>query len=101
MTCSPSTRTDHSLEAYHSHGEDFPAFLHARRIHAHVARLAGRPALAADLYRRVALALLTTRPATDPEVEAAAGNADACWRAITDPAPDSRKSPTPLGTPSG
>ncbi len=63
-----------------------PVVLQVRQVRAHVSRLAGRPAVAADLYREVALTLLRTEGPEHPEAQQAAANAEACWRAIESPA---------------
>ncbi|MCU7821743.1 hypothetical protein [Kitasatospora sp. DSM 101779] len=72
-------------EAVAVHGTAAPEVLQVRQVRAHVSRLAGRTVLAADLYREVALALLGTAGAEDPETQRAATNAEACWRAVADP----------------
>ncbi|MEW1909141.1 hypothetical protein AB0442_11845 [Kitasatospora sp. NPDC085895] len=72
-------------EALGTHGAAAPEVLQVRQVRAHVSRLAGRTVLAADLYREVALALLGTAGAEDPETQRAATNAEACWRAVADP----------------
>ncbi|MFJ8042046.1 hypothetical protein ACIRBX_16245 [Kitasatospora sp. NPDC096147] len=66
------------------HGPTAPEALQLRQVRAHVARLAGRPAEAAELYREVAMTLLRERGADDPETQQIATNAEACWRAVTD-----------------
>ena len=76
-----------------AHGAYAAASLEMRRLRAHVARLGGRHGLAAHLYQDVALRLLTTRGAADPEAGRAASNADACWRAIPDPVEARRVAP--------
>ncbi|MFJ1702689.1 hypothetical protein [Kitasatospora sp. NPDC088346] len=63
-----------------------PLVLQVRQVRAHVSRLAGRPAAAADLYREVALTLLRTEGPDHPDTQQAATNAEACWRAIRSPA---------------
>ncbi|MFJ9843398.1 hypothetical protein ACIRYZ_23620 [Kitasatospora sp. NPDC101155] len=55
-----------------------------RQMYAHMYRLGGQEARAADLYRELALDLLDWRGDGDPETEEAVSNADACWRAVTD-----------------
>lgn len=67
-------------EAFTTHGSEHPTALQIRQIRAHVMRLAGHNALAADLYRRVAFSLLVTAGLDSVDAEQAAGNADACWR---------------------
>ena len=71
-------------EAVAEHGPHAAVSLRVRQVHAHVARLAGKQADAAELYRAVALSLLETRGSDDPETTQAAANAEACWRAIED-----------------
>lgn len=71
-------------EAVAEHGPHAEVALRVRQVHAHVARLAGQQADAAELYRAVALSLLETRGSDDPETAQAAANAEACWRAIED-----------------
>ena len=71
-------------EAVAEHGPHAEVSLRVRQVHAHVARLAGKQADAAELYRAVALSLLETRGSDDPETTQAAANAEACWRAIED-----------------
>ncbi|GAA2837452.1 hypothetical protein GCM10010441_72280 [Kitasatospora paracochleata] len=80
-------------QAVAAHGPAAPSALQARQVRAHVSRLAGRPALAAELYREVALTLLRTEGAGHPETQQAATNAEACWRAIPDPAEAIRIAP--------
>jgi hypothetical protein len=67
-------------EAFTAHGSEHPTSLQIRQIRAHVMRLAGHNALAADLYRRVAFSLLVTTGLDSVDAEQAAANADACWR---------------------
>ena len=71
-------------EAYADHGPDSEPYLMVRQVRAHVCRLAGRQAEAAELYRAVALNLLRTHGADDPETRQATANAEACWRAVED-----------------
>ncbi|MFD3582530.1 hypothetical protein [Streptomyces sp. NPDC058683] len=71
-------------EAFTAHGSEHPTSLQIRQIRAHVMRLAGHNALAADLYRRVAFSLLVTAGMDSVDAEQAAGNADACWRDTAD-----------------
>ncbi|MFD9124013.1 hypothetical protein [Kitasatospora sp. NPDC059571] len=71
-------------EVLEAHGPADPQVLQVRQVRAHVSRLAGRAVLAAALYREVAIALLGTLGADDPETQRAATNAEACWRAVTD-----------------
>jgi hypothetical protein len=61
------------------------AVLMVRQVRAHLARLAGDPVAAAELYHEVAVALLAGRGAQDGQVQQVATNAEACWRAIPDP----------------
>ncbi|WP_354643315.1 hypothetical protein [Kitasatospora camelliae] len=68
------------------HGPVAPAVLQVRQVRAHVSRLAGRAALAAEIYREVALTLLRTEGPEHTETQRAATNAEACWRAVKDPA---------------
>ncbi|MFB7471785.1 hypothetical protein [Kitasatospora sp. NPDC056184] len=72
------------LEAIAEHGPASAPVLQVRQVRAHVSRLAGRPAEAADIYREVALSLLNSHGAEHPETQHAATNAEACWRAIAD-----------------
>ncbi|MGW1726747.1 hypothetical protein ACWCQK_27950 [Streptomyces sp. NPDC002306] len=67
-------------EVFVAHGPEHPTSLQIRQIRAHVMRLAGHQALAADLYRRVAVSLLVTAGLDSVDAEQAAANADACWR---------------------
>ncbi|MEU9151747.1 hypothetical protein AB0D59_14590 [Streptomyces sp. NPDC048417] len=71
-------------EAFTAHGSEHPTALQIRQIRAHVMRLAGHNALAADLYRRVAFSLLVTAGMDSVDAEQAAANADACWRDTAD-----------------
>ncbi|MFF3561794.1 hypothetical protein ACFYXS_17285 [Streptomyces sp. NPDC002574] len=71
-------------QAFVDHGPEHPATLQIRQIRAHVMRLAGRSALAADLYRRVAFSLLVTGGMDNLDAEQAAANADVCWRDVGD-----------------
>ncbi|WP_345708220.1 hypothetical protein [Kitasatospora paranensis] len=80
-------------EVLETHGAADPQLLQVRQVRAHVSRLAGRTVLAAELYREVALALLRTVGAQDPETQRAATNAEACWRAVTDRAEALRIAP--------
>ncbi|WP_370084806.1 hypothetical protein [Streptacidiphilus sp. MAP12-16] len=80
-------------EAVTAHGPDADLSLQVRQVRAHVSRLAGQQADAADQYRAVALSLLGTRGADDPETRQAAANAEACWRAIEDDAEARRLGP--------
>ncbi|MFJ5229835.1 hypothetical protein ACIQBJ_07995 [Kitasatospora sp. NPDC088391] len=70
-----------------------PVVLQVRQVRAHVSRVAGLPSLAAELYRQVAVALLQTDGPDDPETQRAATNAEACWRAVKDPAEAIRIAP--------
>ncbi|MGW2371486.1 hypothetical protein [Kitasatospora sp. NPDC001683] len=72
------------LEAIAEHGAVSEPVLQVRQVRAHVCRLAGRPAEAAEIYREVAMTLLRSRGADHPETQQAATNAEACWRSITD-----------------
>ncbi|MDR3032936.1 MAG: hypothetical protein LBV78_07475, partial [Kitasatospora sp.] len=53
----------------------------------------GRPSVAAELYRQVATALLQTDGPDHPETQRAVTNAEACWRAVKDPAEAIRIAP--------
>ncbi|WP_042444151.1 hypothetical protein [Streptacidiphilus jiangxiensis] len=79
--------------AVRSHGTDSEPVLKLRQVRAHVTRLAGLQREATLLYRDVALSLLDTRGADDPETRQAAANAEACWRAIEDDADARRLGP--------
>ncbi|MFB6891149.1 hypothetical protein ACFCX4_17785 [Kitasatospora sp. NPDC056327] len=81
------------LEAIAEHGPVSAPVLQVRQVRAHVSRLAGRTAEAADIYREVALALLRSHGAEHPETQHAATNAEACWRAIPDRAEALRIAP--------
>ncbi|MFE7559485.1 hypothetical protein [Kitasatospora sp. NPDC057500] len=81
------------LEAIAEHGPVSAPVLQVRQVRAHVSRLAGRLAEAADIYREVALSLLRTQGAEHPETQHAATNAEACWRAIRDRAEALRIAP--------
>ncbi|MFD7640462.1 hypothetical protein ACFV4P_07400 [Kitasatospora sp. NPDC059795] len=76
-----------------AHGQLAPAVLQVRQVRAHVSRVAGLPVLAAELYRQVANALLQTEGPEHPETQRAATNAEACWRAVKDPAEAIRIAP--------
>ncbi|MFE4516451.1 hypothetical protein ACFRMQ_19930 [Kitasatospora sp. NPDC056783] len=81
------------LEAIAEHGAVSEPVLQVRQVRAHVCRLAGRPAEAADIYREVALTLLRSQGPDHPETQRAATNAEACWRAVTDRAEAIRIAP--------
>ncbi|MFF2954595.1 hypothetical protein ACFVVU_25015 [Kitasatospora sp. NPDC057965] len=81
------------LEAMAEHGPDSAPVLQVRQVRAHVSRLAGRPAEAADIYREVALSMLRSHGVEHPETQHAATNAEACWRAIPDRAEALRIAP--------
>ncbi|MFD5464123.1 hypothetical protein ACFWIQ_15070 [Kitasatospora sp. NPDC127059] len=81
------------LEAIAEHGAVSETVLQVRQVRAHVCRLAGRTAEAASIYREVALTLLRSQGAEDPEAQRAATNAEACWRSITDRAEAIRIAP--------
>ncbi|MFE6050359.1 hypothetical protein ACFQ6N_06375 [Kitasatospora sp. NPDC056446] len=81
------------LEAIAEHGAVSEPVLQVRQVRAHVCRLAGRSAEAADIYREVALALLRSQGPDHPETQQAATNAEACWRSITDRAEAVRIAP--------
>ncbi|AUG81088.1 hypothetical protein CFP65_6432 [Kitasatospora sp. MMS16-BH015] len=76
-----------------AHGPVAAPVLQARQLRAHVARLAGRTAAAAELYREVALTLLRSHGPEHPETQQAATNAEACWRAVEDRAEAIRIAP--------
>ncbi|MEU3566010.1 hypothetical protein [Kitasatospora sp. NPDC006786] len=81
------------LEAIAEHGAVSEPVLQVRQVRAHVCRLAGRSAEAAEIYREVALTLLRSQGPDHPETQRAATNAEACWRAITDRAEAIRIAP--------
>ncbi|MEV8321922.1 hypothetical protein [Kitasatospora sp. NPDC056731] len=81
------------LEAIAEHGAVSEPVLQVRQVRAHVCRLAGRPAEAADIYREVALALLRSQGPDHPETQRAATNAEACWRSVPDRAAALRIAP--------
>ncbi|MFD7576861.1 hypothetical protein [Kitasatospora sp. NPDC059817] len=81
------------LEAIAEHGAASEPVLQVRQVRAHVCRLAGRPAEAADIYREVALALLRSQGPDHPETQQAATNAEACWRSVPDRAAALRIAP--------
>ncbi|MFJ2862134.1 hypothetical protein [Kitasatospora sp. NPDC087314] len=81
------------LEAIAEHGAVSEPVLQVRQVRAHVCRLAGRPAEAADIYREVALTLLRSQGPDHPETQQAATNAEACWRSIPDRAAALRIAP--------
>ncbi|MFH9348701.1 hypothetical protein [Kitasatospora sp. NPDC017646] len=81
------------LEAIAEHGAVSETVLQVRQVRAHVCRLAGRPADAAEIYREVAMTLLRSQGADHPETQRAATNAEACWRSITDRAEAIRIAP--------
>jgi hypothetical protein len=80
-------------ETFAAHGPDAEPSLRVRQVRAHVSRLAGQQSEAAELYRQVALSLLATRGADDPETRQATANAEACWRAVEDDAVARRLGP--------
>lgn len=80
-------------EAFAAHGPDSEPSLRVRQVRAHVSRLAGQQSEAAELYRDVALGLLRTRGADDPETRQTTANAEACWRAIESDAEAHRLGP--------
>ena len=80
-------------EAFAAHGPDAEPSLRVRQVRAHVSRLAGQQAEAAELYRAVALGLLRTHGADHQETRQATANAEACWRAIEDDAEAHRLGP--------
>ncbi|MGW4380189.1 hypothetical protein [Kitasatospora sp. NPDC004531] len=80
-------------KAVAAHGTLAPVVLQVRQVRAHVSRVAGLPVLAAELYRQVATALLQTDGPEHPETQRAATNAEACWRAVKDPAEAIRIAP--------
>ncbi|MFD0566645.1 hypothetical protein ACFQ2M_35330 [Kitasatospora saccharophila] len=67
--------------------------LQVRQVRAHVCRVGGRPSVAAELYRQVATTLLQTDGPEHPETQRAVTNAEACWRAVKDPAEAIRIAP--------
>ncbi|MFJ9517295.1 hypothetical protein ACIRPK_03335 [Kitasatospora sp. NPDC101801] len=75
---------DLERSAVAAHGPVAVEVLQVRQVRAHIARLAGRLAQAAEVYREVAFSLLRSRGADDPETQQAATNAEACWRAVAD-----------------
>ncbi|MBD0672108.1 hypothetical protein BU198_15690, partial [Streptomyces sp. CBMA156] len=81
------------LEAIAEHGAVSEPVLQVRQVRAHVCRLAGRSADAAEIYREVALTLLRSQGPDHPETQRAATNAEACWRAIADRAEAIRIAP--------
>ncbi|MEV7353687.1 hypothetical protein [Kitasatospora sp. NPDC091276] len=81
------------LEVIAEHGAVSEPVLQVRQVRAHVCRLAGRPAEAADIYREVALALLRSQGPDHPETQQAATNAEACWRSVPDRAAALRIAP--------
>ncbi|MFE7589305.1 hypothetical protein ACFU6K_07875 [Kitasatospora sp. NPDC057512] len=81
------------LEAIAEHGAVSEPVLQVRQVRAHVCRLAGRSAEAADIYREVALTLLRSQGPDHVETQRAATNAEACWRAIADRAEAIRIAP--------
>ncbi|MFJ7279269.1 hypothetical protein [Kitasatospora sp. NPDC098663] len=81
------------LEAIAEHGAVSEPVLQVRQVRAHVCRLAGRPAEAADIYREVALTLLGSQGPDHPETQQAATNAEACWRSVPDRAAALRIAP--------
>ncbi|MER5635323.1 hypothetical protein ABT095_00005, partial [Kitasatospora sp. NPDC002227] len=76
-----------------AHGPLAAPVLQARQLRAHVARLAGHPVVAAEIYREVALTLLRAHGPEHPETQQAATNAEACWRAVSDRAEAIRIAP--------
>ncbi|MFG2525353.1 hypothetical protein [Streptomyces sp. NPDC048527] len=84
---------DLEREVFADHGQEAVVFLQVRQIRAHVSRLAGQEALAAELYRDVAVKLLAALGPHSPDAEQAADNADGCWRAVRDIAEARRIAP--------
>ncbi|MFE9425455.1 hypothetical protein ACFYNO_21095 [Kitasatospora sp. NPDC006697] len=72
-------------QAVAAHGMIAPPVLMIRQVRAHLARQAGELGAAAELYREVALVLLISLGPAEAETQRVATNAEACWRAITDP----------------
>ncbi|WP_148283187.1 MULTISPECIES: hypothetical protein [Kitasatospora] len=80
-------------KAVGAYGEQATVVLQVRQVRAHVSRVGGRPAVAAELYREVAAALLRTDGPEHPETQRAVTNAEACWRAVKDTAEAIRIAP--------
>ncbi|MFF4339295.1 hypothetical protein ACFY00_05045 [Kitasatospora sp. NPDC001540] len=72
-------------KAVAAYGARATVVLQVRQVRAHVCRVGGRPAVAAELYRQVAAALLQSDGPEHPETQRAVTNAEACWRAVKDP----------------
>ncbi|TWF96448.1 hypothetical protein FHX73_11220 [Kitasatospora viridis] len=73
-------------QAVAAHGMIAPPVLMIRQVRAHLARMAGDLTAAVGLYREVALVLLVAQGPQDQEAQRVVTNAEACWRAIPDPA---------------
>lgn len=73
-------------QAVATHGPIAPPVLMIRQVLAHLARLAGDLVGAAELYREVAMVLLVADGPEAQETQQVTTNAEACWRAISDPA---------------
>ncbi|GLW68161.1 hypothetical protein Kpho02_04600 [Kitasatospora phosalacinea] len=80
-------------KAVGAYGARATVVLQVRQVRAHVCRVGGRPAVAAELYRQVAAALLQSDGPEHPETQRAVTNAEACWRAVEDPAEAIRLAP--------
>ncbi|MEV7215282.1 hypothetical protein AB0O31_19565 [Kitasatospora cineracea] len=80
-------------KAVAAYGARAPVVLQVRQVRAHVSRVGGRPSVAAELYRQVATTLLQTDGPDHPETQRAVTNAEACWRAVKDPAEAIRIAP--------
>ncbi|MCC9305608.1 hypothetical protein LN042_00500 [Kitasatospora sp. RB6PN24] len=73
-------------QAVATHGPIAPPVLMIRQVLAHLARLAGDLVGAAELYREIAMVLLIADGPEAQETQQVTTNAEACWRAIGDPA---------------
>ncbi|MFE1320674.1 hypothetical protein [Kitasatospora phosalacinea] len=80
-------------KAVGAYGSRATVVLQVRQVRAHVCRVGGRPSVAAELYRQVAAALLQSDGPEHPETQRAVTNAEACWRAVKDPAEAIRIAP--------
>ncbi|WP_344554211.1 hypothetical protein [Kitasatospora saccharophila] len=80
-------------KAVGAYGSRASVVLQVRQVRAHVCRVGGRPSVAAELYRQVATTLLQTDGPEHPETQRAVTNAEACWRAVKDPAEAIRIAP--------
>ncbi|MFD7731182.1 hypothetical protein ACFV6F_12455, partial [Kitasatospora phosalacinea] len=84
-------------KAVGAYGSRATVVLQVRQVRAHVCRVGGLPSVAAELYRQVAAALLQSDGPEHPETQRAVTNAEACWRAVKDPAEGGGRGPPRVG----